>query len=246
MGLGCGLLCNLACALALAGCTRNPYVIGEQYVDACKTSLARAIACASFEARDVAAAWTEATILDAGALERTTERAHTGRGALRATSEGAGSVAVVAAEFPPVRSGTLYLRASLYVPSDVATETINIFFVGSTPAPDPFTGIDVNLEDGALQIFSPQLDPARRTGERAIPRDRWFCFRMTLDVSDDAGAIELFIGEESALRVEAIDTLPPEGVRLLRAGVDWSSAQTSRFEIYMDDIALDDEPLPCP
>ena len=43
----------------------------------------------------------------------------------------------------------------------------------------------------------------------------------------------------------AIDTLPEDGVRQFRAGIDWSSEQDAPFEIYMDDIVLDTAPVAC-
>jgi hypothetical protein len=231
--------------LASAGCTHNPYVIGEHVADECEGELADALVCSGFEGTDVASGWTETTIIGSASVERTTDEAHIGRGALRAASFGADSVGVVSRELEAVRSGTLYLRAHLFVPGEVPTDTINIFFLGDQPAPDPFTGIDINIADGVPQLFSPQLNPARQDGEGEIPRDEWFCFRAELHVSDTAGSIELFVGDESVLRVDAVDTLPDDGVRLFRAGVDWSSEQTDPFEMYLDDIALSTEPIAC-
>ena len=236
--------------LASAACSSGPYFIGEQHRDAgppseCAEAFADALACSGFEEGDLPSEWADQPIVGAGELERTTERAHSGEAALRASSDGPESVAVVATEIEPVLSGTLYLRVHLYVPAGVPTETINILFIGSDPAPDPFTGLDINLEDGALQIFSPQNDPARVTGELTIPRDAWFCLRAEIAVSDAAGAAQLFVDGELALAATGLDTLPDDGVHLLRAGVDWSSEQETSFEIYIDDLVLDDAPVAC-
>lgn len=229
-----------------AGCTRNPYVIGEHVADECSTELADAIACSGFEAEDLALGWTETTTIGTAAVERTTDEAHFGRGALRAESTGADSVGVLSRAFEAVRSGTLYLRAHLFVPADVQTNTINIFFIGASPAPDPFTGVDINLaEGGVLQLFSPQLEPVRQDGQGEIPRDAWFCLRAELVVDDAVGSVELFVDDASVLLARDVDTLPDEGVRLFRAGVDWSSEQTEPFEMFLDDVALSTEPIPC-
>jgi hypothetical protein len=229
-----------------ASCTRNPYVIGEHVADECTAELAEAIACSGFEAEDVAMGWTETTIIGTAAVERTTHEAHFGRGALRAESSGADSVGVVSREFAAVRSGTLYLRAHLFVPAEVPTNTINVFFIGSSPAPDPFTGIDINFAEGGVpQLFSPQIDPARQDGTGEIPRDAWFCLRAELVVDDTEGSIELFVDDESVLLASDVDTLPDDGVHLFRAGVDWSSEQTEPFEMFLDDVALSTAPIPC-
>jgi hypothetical protein len=242
----------LLCVLAFVGCTRNPYLIGEQVqqvheagIDECETALADALTCASFEDEDLASAWTATTIVDGGALERTTDPVHSGLGALHAATSAADSIAVVSTEFEPLFSGMLFLRAYLWVPAAVPTETINIFFIGAEPEPDPFNGLDINLANGALQIFSPQIIPARQTGALQIPRDRWFCFRAQLVIGEGDGTVDLFVDDQLALTAQALDTLPANGVFRLRAGVDWSSEQAELFEIYLDDIALDVVPIAC-
>src|SRR5436190_3183286 len=140
-----------------AGCADNPYVIGR-FADAggdeCADEHASAVVCSGFEARDVAADWDAIAIEGSGAVERSTARAHHGRGALHATSEGSDSVAVVSKTFAPLRSGEVDFRAYVYVPDGVETQTMNIFFVGYEPTPDPFQGVDFNLEDGAVQVYS--------------------------------------------------------------------------------------------
>jgi len=240
--------------LASAGCSQDPYFIGEHRLDSgldaglpseCESEFASALMCSGFEAEDLASEWGEPTMVNAGEIERSTERAHSGQAALRAASNGSESIAVVAAELEPaVSSGTLYLRVQMYVPAGLPTEIINVLFLGAEPA-DPFVGLDINLEGGALQIFSPQNNPARVTGELLIPRDAWFCLRAEVVVSDGEGAVRLFVDDEVALESEALNTLPTGGVSLLRAGVDWSSAQEASFEIYMDDLVLDTAPVAC-
>jgi hypothetical protein len=243
------------CVLCVWGCSDNPYIIGRHVdggrgdaghddagIGECGDAHAAALICSGFERDEIAADFADTVVVNAGALERSTERVHAGTGALHASSDAVESVAVVLATFPALFSGELHLRAYLYVPADLPTETINIFFVGDQPVPDPFTGLDFNLEHGALQVFSSPSD--RRTGGLTIPRDRWFCLRARIAI-DDAGSVEAFIDEESALDVTGIDTLPPAGVHLFRAGVDWSSAQAAFFEIYIDDVVLDTAEVEC-
>jgi hypothetical protein len=238
------------CAILGAGCSDNPYAIGR-YVDAgvdeCSGEHAAAVLCSGFEARDVAADWDDTAIEETGTVERSTERVHHGRGALHASSGGSMSVAVVSKSFAPLRSGEVDFRAYLYVPAGLQTQTMNIFFVGYEPTPDPFQGVDFNLESGAVQVYSPQATPDRQTGTLQIPRDRWFCFRAHVVISDDPakGAVQAFVDDDLALDADMIDTLPTDGVREFRAGVDWSSDQTSPFEIYMDDVVLDTAKVAC-
>jgi hypothetical protein len=242
MARGAVVLCAL-----LAGCSDNPYVIGryaDAGVDECAQRYAGAVLCSGFEARDVAADFDARVLMQSGALVRTTQRVHRGQGALRATSTAAMSVAVVAKRFSPLRSGEIDLRAYLYVPSGLATDTMNVFFIGDEPTPDPFHGVDFNLENGAVQVYSPQGHPDRQTGTRTIPRDRWFCFRARVAIGHDGG-IQAFVDDELALDATMIDTLGANGVHQFRAGIDWSSGQDTPFEIDIDDVVLDTAEVPC-
>jgi hypothetical protein len=262
------------CALVGVACAENPYVIGraedggpsatdagvpdagvrdagaDAGVDAgqdeCAGEHAGALVCSGFEAPELLDEWDETSLMESGALERTTARAHRGQAALRASSASMMSVAVVSKRVGPVRSGELYVRLYLYVADGLPTRTMNIMFVGDFPMPDPFVGIDFNLATGGeLQVFSPQGNPVRQTGSLTVPRDRWFCLRARIAVSDDAGFVQLFVDDVLALDATGIDTLPDAGIRELRAGIDWSSEQDDFFELYLDDIVLATSPVAC-
>jgi hypothetical protein len=214
--------------------------------DASANDCADALVCAGFERENLSAEWSDTVIENSGALERSTVRAHSGGGSLRAQSRANASVADVVARFPPLRSGMLYLRAYLFVPDGLPTERMNLFFIGSRPDPDPspFAGLDLNLENGAVQLFSPQAKPQRQTGELTVPRDRWFCLRAEIELGS-AAAVSVFVDDALALRATGVDSIAEGGVSMLRAGIDWSSDQDAFFELYLDDVALDTRPVGC-
>jgi hypothetical protein len=251
-------MARIACAVALlgmfgVGCADNPYIIGHaaDFADAGTDAAARcedALVCSGFERADVAADWSDTVIEEAGELERSTTRVHSGEGSLHATSRAMQSVAVVVARFSPVRSGTLYFRAYLYVPSGLPTETMNVLFIGSRPDPDPdqnpFVGLDLNIVDGVLQSYSPQAEPKRQTGTAMITRDRWFCLRAEIGIGSHA-EVALFVDDGLALRATGVNSLADSGVSMMRAGVDWSSSQDAFFELYLDDVVLDTRRVTC-
>jgi hypothetical protein len=252
----------LLCLVEQSGCADNPYFIGharnapDAGVDAgpdagsgaSATDCTEALVCAGFEREDYTAEWSGTVIETSGVLERSTARAHSGVSSLRAQSRAMASVADVVARFSPLRSGTLYLRAYLYVPAGLPTERMNLFFIGSRPDPDsdsnPFVGVDLNLENGAVQLFSPQAKPQRQTGELVIPRDRWFCWRTEVELGS-AAAVSVFVDDALALRATGVDSVAQDGVSMLRAGIDWSSDQAAFFEVYLDDVVLDTRPVAC-
>jgi hypothetical protein len=257
---------SLLCALVIWGCSHDPYVIGRYPGDAgedagdagdaaanagtseCTGAHAGALVCSGFETDPLADEWPDTSVSTDATLERTTLRAHSGTASLHAMSAAADSIAVIARSFPALTSGELWFRAYLFVPANLPTQTMNLFFVGEEPSPnppEPFLGIDFNLEAGATQLYSPQWTPMRTTGELVIPRDRWFCFRARVAISDSDGAVSVHVDDQLAVETSGVDTLPPEGVRRFRGGIDWSSQQDAFFEVFMDDLVLDTKEVSC-
>ncbi len=231
-------------AVALAGCGDGSYVIGRFVDDTCAAH-PDAVVCSGFERPDLSD-WTSVIVVNDATVEQTEKKKHGGRGALHASSEGQQSSAVVAAEFPAVHGGELYLRVFLYVPGGLPTKTMNVFFLGDIATPDPFRGVDFNLEGGALSTYVPQDSPDRVTSTTlTIPRDRWFCLQAHLTVAQKTGALTIDVDGTTGLSEDKMNTNPAAGIHLLRAGIDWSSMQTEPFDFYLDDLVLSKSAVAC-
>jgi hypothetical protein len=119
-------------------------------------------------------------------------------------------------------------------------------FLGDVATPDPFKGIDINLEDGAFSTYVPENVPQRFTSTMlVIPRDRWFCLRVHVVVGASDGAVTILVDDQTALEQQGMDTLPDAGIHLLRAGIDWSSLQTEPFDFYVDGLVLATRAVDC-
>lgn len=236
-------LCRFGCAGLLAACS-DSYVIGRFVDDGCKAH-ADAIFCSGFELPDLSD-WSSVLVDGDARVEQTNERTYEGKGALHASSMGEKSSAVVAEDFRPVKDGDLFLRAFLYVPAGLPTETMNIFFLGDIATPDPFRGVDFNLENGAFSTYVPQNDPQRFTSTAlTIPRDRWFCLQVHMKVAAGAGSVTTLVDGEPALDEQGMNTRPDAGIHLLRIGIDWSSLQTQPFDFYVDGLVLATTSVDC-
>lgn len=243
MRRGLSFCCCLTFVGLLTACS-DSYVIGRFVDEGCKAH-AGAIFCSGFEAPDLSD-WSGALVEGKARVEQTSGRSYEGKGALHASSNGEASSAVVAEEFPPVKDGELFLRAFFYVPAGLQTRTMNVLFLGDVATPDPFKGIDINLEDGAFSTYVPENDPQRFTSTTlVIPRDTWFCLRVHVSVGAAAGAVTILVDDETALEQQGMNTLPAAGIHLLRAGIDWSSLQTEPFDFYMDGLVLATTPVDC-
>jgi hypothetical protein len=231
-------------AAALSGCGDGSYVIGR-FVDGGCAAHHDAIFCSGFERPDLSD-WTRTVVVKAAHVEQTEDRAYDGKGSLHAASTDQQSTAVVAKEFDPVMDGDLYLRMHLYVPSGLQTKTMNVMFLGDFASPDPFKGVDFNLEDGFLSTYVPQDSPDRYTSDTlAIPRDRWFCMQVHMTVSDGQGTLKIDLDGQTGLEEQGMKTKPAAGIHLLRVGIDWSSMQTDPFDIYVDDLVLATASVDC-
>ena len=78
---------------------------------------------------------------------------------------------------------------------------------GSVLALEPFQGIDFNLEDDAIQIYSPQSAVQRQTGTLLIPRAKWFCFRAKVTIAQEDGTVDAYIDDGLALHYEMSATV---------------------------------------
>jgi hypothetical protein len=236
-------LCCIGCASVLWACG-DSYVIGRFVDDGCKAH-SDAIFCSGFESPDLSD-WSRVLVVDNATVGQTSDRIYEGNGALHASSTGEKSSAVVAEDFPAVKDGDLFLRAFLYVPAGLPTKTMNISFLGDVATPDPFKGIDFNLEDGAFSTYVPENDPQRFTSTAlTIPRDRWFCLQVHVRVATGAGAVTILVDGETALDEQGMNTRPDAGIHLLRMGIDWSSLQTEPFDYYIDGLVLATTSVDC-
>lgn len=238
---------SFACALSfvvLVPACSDSYVIGRFVDEGCKAH-ADAIFCSGFESPDLSD-WSSVLVYGNAGIQQTSDRTFEGAGALHASSTGQQSSAVVAEEFSPVKGGDLFLRASLYVPGGLATKTMNVLFLGDVATPDPFKGIDFNLEDGAFSTYVPENDPQRFTSTSlVIPRDRWFCLQIHVKVGKGDGAVTVLVDGATALDEQGMNTNPDAGIHLLRVGIDWSSLQTEPFDFYVDGLVLSTTSVEC-
>lgn len=144
------------------------------------------------------------------------------------------------ASYPPQTSGTLYLRAWMFVPSGTALENLHTITVGDGDTPD--WGVNLEFYEGALAVETPTLGPA--AGAVAVPLGRWFCVQAEIDLSDDAGAVRASLDHQPAVSLRDADTLPAAGARNLTVGID-HLAQDEAATVFFDELLLDLEPTSC-
>ena len=197
-----------------------------------------ALFCSSFEGADLAA--EAATLLDGGELAHTTERALSGSGALATAVDTDDGRSRARYDIAPQTTGTLYLRAWLYLDiDDTSSLHLHTITVGSV---DTAThGTDAHILGGKLGFSFPNAGDVE--GRASVPARAWFCVRLEIALGASDGAARIWLNEELSAEVEGADTLPPDGVHNLSVGIDRS--ERAGVRLLIDDLLLATSPVSC-
>ena len=239
----------------LAGCGRVGYDVGARDggldatsegdaatpVDECIAQHAGARVCSGFEG-DVGTYWS-ITTRDTATLGTTTG-AHRGARALRAEVAGGGATAYAHRRFAPIASGDLWMRAFVRVAAPASSVGVNLLAVEHEGS-DVF-GIDVNVGlEGRVHLYGVEAGTFDAADDVRVAADEWVCMELRVLVSDDAGELELFLDGTRVVSATGIDTYPAGDYDRVLAGVAWSDADQGSFEVLVDDVVLDVQPIGC-
>ena len=173
------------------------------------------------------------------------EAAHTGDAGFIASAQADADRAVVNLSFQPVgEAEQLFFRGYFLVPAAV-TGRINIVQIGSALGSG---SMDVNINsDASLDLYFPAPGEAREvSGPAVVPLDEWFCLQLVVDASASSGGGTAWIDGMQVLESErAYSTLPDAGLSTGAVGIDWAENGQGPIDIYVDDVALGDVPIPC-
>jgi hypothetical protein len=183
--------------------------------------------CESFE--DGLAGWT--SIGSGDVVEAVSEPSYSPPGSLHAYSVSGRAAAFAQASFAP-SSSLLYARAyvNLVDPADV--EAIEFLRLGSGG------GAYVGVAGGVPRIVVGQGEPA--FGAQTLPANEWFC--LSVIVSPD----ELRVAVDGSDETVWSGATGVTTYSVVAAGIVADPGNPDSFEVYIDDVAVSEEPLPCP
>lgn len=224
-----------------AGVDAGPFDAGPPPTTVCGVApFDRSILCEDFETSGLPG-WSRSTFNGGGdTVERSTMQSYLGSAALRVRegSRSDGHVWLVRS-FPRETSGTLWLRAYLYVESTAGARR-HIVYVGEGVA--NFLGVNLVLQGSDL--YALVEGPDVQVGRSAVPTGRWVCVRTRIDIDGSAGAVTLEIDGTQTGSRSGIDTLTGRGFETVDlGGVPPSNATTGTH--FLDELALSTEELPC-
>jgi GH35 family endo-1,4-beta-xylanase len=208
----------------------------------CDTSLNSASVCAPYESLGLSNWWT--TIRGTGSVETTSTRAFRGKRSLQVNFTQNGQAAAGFTSPTDLRTGTLYLRAMVFVPTSVNVNWMNIFGLSERGA--PYKGIAVTLRaNGVAQVSSSVVTRENASGPNVFPKGQWNCVQLTVNIGS-SGSAQLRINGTQVASLSQAATLPAGGHSLLFAGVTYADPAQTSATVFYDEVALGTTPLACP
>ncbi len=178
-----------------------------------------------------------------GQVERDCGRSLDGSCSLVASNDAPGGRAVLSISLSDTTVSELHLRAYVLVPGEAELTDLALFHMG---APGPNVGINVDIQSGdRFELYFPESDQGALSEEGAVLRDEWLCVQLALIVDDSEGGATLRVDGSLTVEATGVDTHPPDGVELFTMGVDWSSDNQTPTSVWMDEVVLDELPVPC-
>lgn len=207
----------------------------------CHVNHASAILCDGFE--DGMTPWPYSVIFDA-TVDATTTRAWGGSHALEVHTDNSTNYkdGRWGAYLPAaITTGDLYVRQYMWLPSSVAiTGQISLVVIGNGTSPYPATFFYL---DGAQLVINTDGNPVY--GVDTLPRDRWVCAEMQIQISATNGFVKVTFDGIPALQTPAIDTDVAGGYTNIDVGVHYATDTQGPASLWIDDIVVDTNPIGC-
>ncbi len=203
---------------------------------------ASAIFCDDFE-RGLSD-WSETTLGSGGTITVDSTRRLNGEQSLHAVSgEPAGRAGLIKA-FAGVSTGTVYARSWLYVPSD-SEHALITFMMLSEEVGGVYPLAAFQVTGGGLgRVYMGTPLDRYATGSAPYARDQWLCTTLEVDLNETTTTVRATIGGATAAD-ETFDQRLFGEIEFLDVGLQYTGVTSPSAEIFMDDVEVGLEPLPC-
>jgi hypothetical protein len=250
-GAGAGAGAGAAGATAGTGGTAGsagtvpPEPVGESR---CYDTFENQPVCEGFE-QPLKEPWWEAG-LD-GTVRLQSARTYVGDGALAARAMMGQARFVGRTQWPNgLKSGSIHLRAYVYVPASAVIDTVVV--LGMSEIDAPFGGVTVAVKDVGLAL---DVHP-EGAGKNVVlvspptpfhlPRDRWNCMQLAIGVSATQGSVQLKVNGVVAVESPVpLSTLPVMGFKGMSAGLIYTDPSQPSVEVFIDELVAGTAPIPC-
>jgi hypothetical protein len=213
---------------------------------------AGAIVCEGFESLTLPAPAQYETHQSNGSLvEISGTTVHGGARALHAlvhpSQEKGEGTAALRKVFAPITSGLIYYRAHLRIgPGAPAKDWLVLMELdGATNTTgDQKVSID-SFGSDELAVTANGPNYYQRTSAMSLPRQRWFCLELVINVAPAGGSIEVLLDGAPLLSGTGLNTLLPGGYVAATLGLYSAKGLAKDLDTYYDDLVLARTRLSC-
>lgn len=199
----------------------------------CDDINAGAIFCDGFE-NSALAGWS--LLRQDGTAVRSVERVYRGTAALRAEATASSGYAYLFHHaLGGLTSGELFVRGFYYFPSGVPLARLTFVTAGESVSPYRSTQMRV-LNEQVSGYDGAALRDVNSGPGAIVPRDQWVCIEYRVLIDDAAGAVDMWINDESIGGLSSLDTLAATGYAQLSVGIIGTSATQSPVVVYVDEV----------
>ncbi len=168
------------------------------------------------------------------------------------------------ADLPGITGGDIYIRAHLYVPTDLPDGRplvmghASVFHLGvhrGTYFEERALGFNLDVDRVAMYVGTDssvlRIDPRPPAGDPdprpMFPRDEWVCIRTHVAVDATNGSVATYVGDSAtpAVRRVGIDTLSLLPWRHFGIGLGYTDNMVNGAVLYVDDVAIGRSPIAC-
>ncbi len=142
-----------------------------------------------------------------------------------------------------ITSGEIYFRAYYYLES---ARLVDVTYMVVAEYQVPFNHVSLSTYTGGdsyAWVDGPDIfihNPAV-----GVPTDRWFCTQAHVHVDGESGSFTSWVDGTMDEMQTDVDTLPAAGFTALQVGATWTGGGQGAYRMWVDEVALDDAPIPC-
>jgi hypothetical protein len=139
-----------------------------------------------------------------------------------------------------VTSGSLYLRGLFWVPGAYEPASYFVLMEGLEAQANRKISFDWRLDGFGLNANGPTS-----YATQSLPRERWFCAELAIDVAATGGRARLSIDGVQAAELADFDSLLGSGLSRFRIGANAGTGNAA-LELHVDDFVVRTTPIGCP
>jgi hypothetical protein len=231
-----------------------PSSLAQKCVGASAGGCGDLLLCDSFDG-SISSAWLQVADPGTGTLTVESDPAHVyrGSGSLKVHLDpGAFNDVGIVKHDPPIPQNQIYVRMFVYLPPGFAGQFVN------APRILDFSQYGVGYGDVAVDVedttsltlgsHPPVTGGGEMTSTAQLGTARWQCLELQVNAATDGsstGSATLLVGGASVATMSPLKVDPTQPLNELGIGVGGQLASASGFDLWIDEVAVDNKPIGC-